>query len=127
MDSGRLRLSTSLTFRRVTRPGINGCGPRKIRRSLSSLLSQAVLVMQPTEMRIPERRRRVSGFVLEYDAARKIAQGLGAHLEQLASLIEVKGATARLLPVAERTRSLFQKGEVAAPIGRGKLKRKSSQ
>ena len=54
-------------------------------------------------------------------------RALGAHLEQLASLIEVKGATARLLPVAERTRSLFQKGEAAAPIGRGKAKKKSAQ
>ena len=72
-------------------------------------------------------KSKVGGFVLEYDAARKIAQGLGAHLEQLASLIEVKGATARLLPVAERTRSLFQKGEAAAPIGRGKAKKKSAQ
>src|SRR3954469_23429187 len=61
-------------------------------------------------------KTKVSGFVLEYDAARKIAQGLGAHLEQLASLIEVKGSTARLLPVAERTRSLFQKGDAAGPI-----------
>jgi putative DNA methylase len=42
-------------------------------------------------------------------------------------LIEVKGATARLLPVAERTRSLFQKGEAAAPVGRGKAKKKSAQ
>ena len=47
------------------------------------------------------------GYALEYDAARKIAQGLGAHLERLAHLVEVKGATARLLPVAERTRYLF--------------------
>ena len=72
-------------------------------------------------------KSKVGGFVLEYDAARKIAQGLGAHLEQLASLIEVKGATARLLPVAERTRSLFQKGDGAAQIGRGTAKKKSAQ
>ena len=72
-------------------------------------------------------KSKVGGFVLEYDAARKIAQGLGAHLEQLASLIEVKGSTARLLPVAERTRSLFQKGEAAAPIGRGKAKKRDAQ
>ena len=39
----------------------------------------------------------------------------------------MKGATARLLPVAERTRSLFQKGEAAAPIGRRKAKKKSAQ
>jgi putative DNA methylase len=72
-------------------------------------------------------KSKVGGFVLEYDAARKIAQGLGAHLEQLASLIEVKGATARLLPVAERTRSLFQKGDATAPAGPGKAKKKSAQ
>jgi len=52
-----------------------------------------------------------TGYALEYDAARKIAQGLGAHLEALTSLVEVKGDTARLLPVAERTRRLFGKDE----------------
>jgi putative DNA methylase len=72
-------------------------------------------------------KSKVGGFALEYDAARKIAQGLGVHLEQLTSLIEVKGATARLLPVAERTRSLFQTGEAATPIGGGKAKKKSAQ
>lgn len=51
------------------------------------------------------------GFVLEFDAARKIAQGLGAHLEDLASLVAVEGETARLLPVAERARALFGKDE----------------
>jgi len=50
---------------------------------------------------------KLNGFTLEYDAARKIAQGLGAHLELLTNLVEVKGETARLLPVAERTKSLF--------------------
>ena len=72
-------------------------------------------------------KSKAAGFVLEYDAARKIAQGLGAHLEQLSSLIEVKGSTARLLPVAERTRSLFHKAEAGTPIGRGKPKKKSAQ
>jgi hypothetical protein len=47
------------------------------------------------------------GYVLEFDAARKIAQGLGARLEGLTSLVEIRGQTARLLPVAERTRKLF--------------------
>ena len=55
------------------------------------------------------------GYVLEYDAARKIAQGLGAHLESLTSLVEVKGEIARLLPVAERTRKLFGKDEADSP------------
>ncbi|NLE37299.1 MAG: DUF1156 domain-containing protein, partial [Pirellulaceae bacterium] len=62
------------------------------------------------------------GFVLEYDAARKIAQGLGARLEGLVSLIEVKGDKARLLPVAERTKHLFGKDEDAAPAKRRKKK-----
>ncbi|GAP68723.1 adenine-specific DNA methylase, contains a Zn-ribbon domain [Bacteroidales bacterium 6E] len=47
------------------------------------------------------------GFILEYDTARKVAQGLGANLEDLKTLVEVKGDKARLLPVIERTNSLF--------------------
>jgi len=46
-------------------------------------------------------------WTLEYDAARKIAQGLGAHLERLEHLVEIRGSVARLLPVAERARRLF--------------------
>jgi adenine-specific DNA methylase len=79
------------------------------------------------EDEISNAKSKIRGFVLEYDAARKIAQGLGAHLEQLASLIEVKGETARLLPVAERTRSLFQKGSATASVGHGKAKKKGPQ
>jgi len=67
---------------------------------------------------------KTSGFVLEYDAARKIAQGLGVHLEHLASLVEVKGDKARLLPVSERTRALFGKDEGKAPA---KRKKKATQ
>lgn len=61
-------------------------------------------------------KQKIGGFTLEYDAARKIAQGLGAHLEDLTSLVEVAGETARLLPVGERARHLFGKdeGRVAA-------------
>jgi adenine-specific DNA methylase len=59
------------------------------------------------------------GFVLEYDAARKIAQGLGAHLEDLQSLVEICGDTARLLPVAARAQHLFGKDAgKAAPARR---------
>jgi putative DNA methylase len=61
------------------------------------------------------KKPKVSGFVLEYDAARKIAQGLGAHLETLESLVEISGETARLLPVAERARYLFGKDEGKMP------------
>src|SRR5712692_6401479 len=57
------------------------------------------------------KKAKTTGFVLEYDAARKIAQGLGAHLENLGSLVEVSGDQARLLPVGERARHLFGKDE----------------
>lgn len=50
------------------------------------------------------------GYTLEYDAARKIAQGLGAHLEQLDHLVKISGSNARLLPVSERTDYLFGNG-----------------
>lgn len=61
-------------------------------------------------------KKNFSGFSLEFDAARKIAQGLGAHLEDLGNLIEIAGDTARLLPVAERTSFLFGKEQSAAPL-----------
>ncbi len=64
--------------------------------------------------------RANSAFTLEYDAARKIAQGLGAHLETLTHMVEVKGDKARLLPVSERTRYLFGKDEGKAPAKRVK-------
>jgi hypothetical protein len=64
------------------------------------------------------KKTKISGYALEYDAARKIAQGLGAHLERLTSLVEIKGETARLLPVPERTKYLFGKDEGAAPTRR---------
>ena len=63
------------------------------------------------------------GFTLEYDAARKIAQGLGANLENLAALVEVSSETARLLPVAERAQYLFGK-EDATLAGAGAKKKK---
>lgn len=52
-----------------------------------------------------------AGFILEFDAARKIAQGLGANLEELVHVVQVKGDKARLLAVAERANSLFGKVE----------------
>ncbi|MBI4322282.1 MAG: DUF1156 domain-containing protein [Chloroflexi bacterium] len=58
------------------------------------------------------------GYTLEYDAARKIGQGLGAHLEKLGYVVEVKGGYARLLSVAERTRYLFGKEAGQTPVSR---------
>lgn len=68
-----------------------------------------------------------TGFTLEFDAARKIAQGLGIHLERSESIVEVKGDKARLLPVAERTRHLFGKDAGAGPTSGKKTKKTKQQ
>jgi adenine-specific DNA methylase len=72
-------------------------------------------------------RLHPSAFILEFDAARKIAQGLGIHLEKSESIVAVKGETARLLPVAERTQYLFGKDASAGTTGMGKGKKKAKQ
>jgi len=72
------------------------------------------------------KRPKDGGFKLEYDAARKIAQGLGANLESLTHLVEVSGDQARLLPVTERTKHLFGKEEEEPARAAGK-KRLSDQ
>ncbi len=64
----------------------------------------------------PSKGKAKGGFTLEYDAARKIAQGLGAHLDDLTNLVEISGETARLLPVAERTKYLFGKDQGSSPV-----------
>jgi putative DNA methylase len=51
----------------------------------------------------------INGYAMEFDTARKIAQGLGVHLDKLSTLIEIKGSIARLRSVRERTRFLFNK------------------
>jgi hypothetical protein len=61
----------------------------------------------PDDDDAPKKSSKLSGYVLEYDAARKISQGLGIHLEKLESLVQVKGDKARLIPVAERMSYLF--------------------
>jgi len=70
----------------------------------------------PDEDEPKESDKKLKGYLLEFDAARKIAQGLGVqHWESLSSLVEIKGKKARLLPVAERTRKLFGKDEAESP------------
>ena len=64
-----------------------------------------------------------TGYTLEFDAARKIAQGLGAHLDKLTNLVEIKGDKACLLPVSERGVALFGKADLNAPTGRKKKKK----
>ncbi len=65
--------------------------------------------------------KSAGGYALEFDAARKIAQGLGVHMDRLKALVEIKGDTARLLPVAERADYLFGK-ETAQPTQKRKKK-----
>jgi adenine-specific DNA methylase len=65
----------------------------------------------------------ILGFILEFDAARKIAQGLGARLDELGHVVEVKGDKARLVAVAERTQYLFGKAE-AVPTAKKVAKKK---
>jgi len=55
---------------------------------------------------------KVTGYALEFDAARKISQGLGAHLEAMPTLIEIKKGNARLISVAERAPYLFGKQDL---------------
>ena len=67
------------------------------------------------------------GYTLEFDAARKIAQGLGAHLEKMPSLIEIKADKAQLLPASQRTRYLFGKGADTPETSRRGRKKKDKQ
>lgn len=55
-----------------------------------------------------------AGFSLDFDSARKIAQGLGVRLEHLGSVVETGGKVARLRSVQERTHDLF--GKKGPPI-----------
>lgn len=72
--------------------------------------------------------KAVTGFALEYDAARKIAQGLGIHLEKHPNLVEVMGDKARLLAVTERVKTLFGKStEAEAKAKKAKKKKGATQ
>ncbi len=68
-----------------------------------------------------------NGYVLEFDTARKIAQGLGAHLDKVSTLVEIKGSTARLRPLQERARFLFQKGADDLSLSKPRKKAKIQQ
>jgi adenine-specific DNA methylase len=52
-------------------------------------------------------KAKTAGFSLEFDTARKIAQGMGINLEELRGTVEIKGELARLLAVKERSNILF--------------------
>ncbi len=72
-----------------------------------------------------EKISNIRGYSLEYDAARKIAQGLGVHLENLSHLVEIEGDTATLLSAGSRARYLF--GKDTTEIPKGTRKKKSQQ
>ena len=71
---------------------------------------------------VQDKTKSLRGYGLEYDAARKIAQGLGAHLDDLQHLVEVKGDTATLLSAAARTKYLFGSASPSGPKKRPKKK-----
>ncbi|MBN2034422.1 MAG: DUF1156 domain-containing protein [Deltaproteobacteria bacterium] len=71
--------------------------------------------------------KSLPGYSLEYDAARKIAQGLGAHLDKLTHLVETRGDTAMLLSTAARTQYLFGRGSTAASQGTRREKAQQMQ
>ncbi|HVY61297.1 MAG TPA: DUF1156 domain-containing protein, partial [Planctomycetota bacterium] len=53
------------------------------------------------------------GFALPFDTARKIAQSLGVHLDDVSGrggIVEIVGETARLVGVEERRAKLFERG-----------------
>lgn len=72
------------------------------------------------DARADDETKALRGYTLEYDAARKIAQGLGAHLENLSHLVEVKGNAATLLTAGARTKYLFGKDGSDVPARRKK-------
>jgi adenine-specific DNA methylase len=71
--------------------------------------------------------RDPSAFALEFDAARKIAQGLGVNLEELPTTVEIRGETARLLRVSERSAFLIGTGQRAMARAEKRRGRKPRQ
>jgi hypothetical protein len=70
-----------------------------------------------------EKKTIVGGFVLDFDTARKIAQGLGAQLEELQHVVEVDEDKARLRSVVERAKYLFCRAE-SVPSAKKAAKKK---
>ena len=68
-------------------------------------------------------KKAIGGYALEYDAARKIAQGLGAHLEKLNTVVEVKGDTATPITSCRNGHDTFLgKTKTDAPTAKRKKK-----
>jgi hypothetical protein len=76
------------------------------------------------ESRREKASEKAKGYALEYDAVRKIAQGLGAHLEELGrpgGIVEMKGNVATLLFVTERREVLFQEPNEMRKMPEGQM------
>lgn len=73
----------------------------------------------------PSSKAKQSGYVLKFDAARKIAQGLGAELDRMPRVVELNKDKARLLAVSERAKHLFGNPEGAAAKRAAKRKQMS--
>ena len=72
-------------------------------------------------------RKVNEGYPLEYDAVNNIAKGLGIHLEDLETVVEVLKGKARLLSVAERGRFLFEHSPNEGGSGKGRRKPKQEE
>lgn len=71
-----------------------------------------------------------TGYALEYDTARKLAQGIGAHLEDLdrpGGVVAVQAETARLRTVIERRRVLLGQGAAEAVSDQPRRRKKGGQ
>jgi hypothetical protein len=77
---------------------------------------------QSEDETLGEQRNGSNGLALDFDTARKLAQGLGAHLDALdhpGGIVELRGTAARLRSVSERRTSLL--GETADDADAGVL------
>jgi hypothetical protein len=122
-------LHSSLPVRERTQTGVNNISAKVNNKNLTDLPAEAPACAVGTAGRSAQAgedideeevsKKTLKGFFLEYDAARKIAQGLGAHLEVLGGpggIVEIKGDKARLVSVGERWKALFGKD---LPASRG--------
>jgi hypothetical protein len=122
-------LHSSLPVRERTQTGVNNISAKVNNKNLTDLPAEAPACAVGTADRSAQAgedideeevsKKTLKGFFLEYDAARKIAQGLGAHLEVLGGpggIVEIKGDKARLVSVGERWKALFGKD---LPASRG--------
>jgi hypothetical protein len=76
----------------------------------------------------PKGKKKLAGYALEYDAARKLAQGLGADLQKLSrpgGIVTIQGSVAALNPIASRERYLI--GEQLALFGESEVRSPRSE